>query len=131
MYMLIQNLTAKENHAKAYQGIDSIEITERPNTAELIEGLKTKDYSRIEKNMVNVLENYTLKEYPTVVYTKNKMQELCGGRAVLMSGSGPSVYGLADSIKQSRTICDEMAKINSTSRQYGQAFAFVRFAPCG
>ena len=101
--------------AKAYQGIDSIEIPERPNTSELIEGLKTKDYSRIEKNMVNVLENYTLKEYPTVVYTKNKMQELCGGRAVLMSGSGPSVYGLADSIKQSRMICDEMAQINRES----------------
>ena len=101
--------------AKAYQGIDSIEIPERPNTSELIEGLKTKDYARIEKNMVNVLENYTLKEYPTVVYTKNKMQELCGGRAVLMSGSGPSVYGLADSIKQSRMICDEMAQINRES----------------
>ena len=101
--------------AKAYQGIDEIEITERPNNAELIEGLKTNDYSLIEKNMVNVLENYTLMEYPTVVYTKNKMQELCGDRAVLMSGSGPSVYGLADSIKQSRKICAEMAEINRES----------------
>ena len=101
--------------AKAYQGIDNIEIKERPNTAELIEGLKTRDLSRIEKNMVNVLENYTLKEYPTVVYTKNKMQELCEGRAVLMSGSGPSVYGLTDSIRQSRSICDEMLKLNRES----------------
>ncbi|MGX8774541.1 MAG: 4-(cytidine 5'-diphospho)-2-C-methyl-D-erythritol kinase [Bacillota bacterium] len=100
---------------KVYQGIDNTVIPERPNTAELIEGLKTKDIARIEKNMVNVLENYTLKEYPTVVYTKNKMQELCGGRAVLMSGSGPSVYGLADSIKQSREVCAEMAKINRES----------------
>ena len=101
--------------AKAYHGIDSIEITERPDTAEMIEGLKTKDLARIEKNMVNVLENYTLMEYPTVVYTKNKMQELCEGRAVLMSGSGPSVYGLTDSIRHSRTICDEMKKINRES----------------
>ncbi len=101
--------------AKVYQGIDNIEIPERPDNAELIEGLKTRDSARIEKNMVNVLENYTLKEYPTVVYTKNKMQELCAGRAVLMSGSGPSVYGLAESIKQSREICAEMAKINRES----------------
>ena len=101
--------------AKAYQGIDNIEIKTRPNTEELIEGLKTRDISRIEKNMVNVLENYTLKEYPTVVYTKNKMQELCEGRAVLMSGSGPSVYGLTDSIRQSRSICDEMLKLNRES----------------
>jgi 4-diphosphocytidyl-2C-methyl-D-erythritol 2-phosphate synthase len=81
----------------------------------LIEGLKTRDLARIEKNMVNVLENYTLREYSVVVYTKNKMQELCAGRAVLMSGSGPSVYGLAESIKQSREICAEMAKINRES----------------
>ena len=101
--------------AKAYQGIDNIEIKNRPDTAELIEGLKTRDLSRIEKNMVNVLENYTLMEYPTVVYTKNKMQELCGERAVLMSGSGPSVYGLTDSIRQSRSICDEMLKLNRES----------------
>ena len=101
--------------AKAYQGIDNIEIHQRPDTAELIEGLKTKDNALIEKNMVNVLENYTLMEYPTVVYTKNKMQELCGGRAVLMSGSGPSVYGLVESIRQSRTVCAEMAKINRES----------------
>ena len=101
--------------AKAYQGIDNIEIKTRPNTEELIEGLKTRDLSRIEKNMVNVLENYTLMEYPTVVYTKNKMQELCEGRAVLMSGSGPSVYGLTDSIRQSRSICDEMIKLNRES----------------
>ncbi len=101
--------------AKAYKGIDNIEIKTRPNTEELIEGLKTRDLSRIEKNMVNVLENYTLMEYPTVVYTKNKMQELCGERAVLMSGSGPSVYGLTDSIRQSRSICDEMLKLNRES----------------
>ena len=101
--------------AKAYQGIDSMTIPERPNTEEMIEGLKTKTLPLIEKNMVNVLENYTLKEYPTVVYTKNKMQELCGERAVLMSGSGPSVYGLVGSIKQSREVCDKMKEINRES----------------
>ena len=101
--------------AKVYQGIDEIEIIERPDTSELIAGLNTRDIFRIEKNMVNVLENYTLMEYPTVVYTKNKMQELCPGRAVLMSGSGPSVYGLTDSIRQSRKICAGMAQINRES----------------
>ena len=65
--------------------------------------------------MVNVLENFTLKVYPIVMYTKNKMQEMCAGRAVLMSGSGPSVYGLAGSIKESRAICAELAKINRES----------------
>lgn len=114
-HMVLSKPSISVSTAKVYQGIDSTVIPQRPNTAELIEGLKTRDTARIEKNMVNVLENYTLKEYSVVVYTKNKMQELCPGRAVLMSGSGPSVYGLTDSIKESRRICSEMARINRES----------------
>ena len=114
-HLVLSKPAVSVSTAKVYQGIDNIEITERPNNAELIEGLKTRDLARIEKNMVNVLENYTLREYSVVVYTKNKMQDLCPGRAVLMSGSGPSVYGLTDSIKQSRKICAEMAEINRES----------------
>ena len=114
-HMVLSKPSISVSTAKVYQGIDHTEIPERPDTSELIAGLKTRDLPRIEKNMVNVLENYTLIEYPIVVYTKNKMQELCSGRAVLMSGSGPSVYGLTDSIKQSRGICAEMAKINRES----------------
>jgi len=114
-HLVLSKPAVSVSTAKVYQGIDNIEITEHPNNAELIEGLKTRDLSRIEKNMVNVLENYTMREYSVVVYTKNKMQKLCPGRAVLMSGSGPSVYGLTDSIKQSRKICAEMAEINRES----------------
>ena len=43
--------------------------------------------------MINALESVTLKEYPMVVYTKNIMN-MCRADAVLMSGSGPSVYGI-------------------------------------
>ena len=114
-HMVLSKPAISVSTAKVYQGIDNTEIPSRPNTEELIAGLNTRDLPRIEKNMVNVLENYTLMEYPTVVYTKNKMQELCPGRAVLMSGSGPSVFGLTDSIKQSRQICAELAKLNRES----------------
>ncbi|MDO4176249.1 MAG: 4-(cytidine 5'-diphospho)-2-C-methyl-D-erythritol kinase [Bacillota bacterium] len=101
--------------ASVYKGIDSIDIPKRPDNQAMIEALKTKDLSQIEENMVNVLENYTLKEYSTVVYTKNKMQKLCEPRAVLMSGSGPTVFGLCDSIEQSQGICEKMMEENKES----------------
>ena len=101
--------------ASAYKGIDSIEIPEHPDAGEMIEGLRKKDSNLIEKNMINVLENYTLKEYPTVVYTKNKMQKLCNSRAVLMSGSGPTVFGLCGSLEESKRICEEIKKENKES----------------
>ena len=66
----------------------------------------------IEKNMVNVLEFYTLKMYDMVVYTKNKMLELCPGSTVLMSGSGPTVFGLYRSEEQAGNVYHEMKKVN-------------------
>ena len=100
--------------AEVYKGIDEVDIPERPNLPELVAGLERKDMELIEKNMVNVLENYTLKRYPIVVYTKNKIKEHCSGN-VLMSGSGPTVFGLCKSREEAQTICDTMTKDNRES----------------
>ena len=119
--------------AKAYQGIDNIEIKERPNTEELIEGLKTRDVSLIEKNMVNVLENYTLMEYPTVVYTKNKMQELCNHGKVLMSGSGPTVFGICADRKEAQPLCrllhDRRRMVGTGQESNGDGYSERNLSP--
>lgn len=101
--------------AEVYKGIDSIEITERPDTAEMIKGLASGDLKLVQKNMVNVLEKFTLKQYPIVVYTKNNIQSACDTQAVLMSGSGPSVFGLCSSLEKSKAACEELSKINKES----------------
>ena len=101
--------------AEVYKGIDSIEITERPDTAEMIKGLSSGDLKLVQKNMVNVLEKFTLKQYPIVVYTKNNIQSACDTQAVLMSGSGPSVFGLCSSLEKSKAACEELSKINKES----------------
>ena len=101
--------------AEVYKGIDSIEITERPDAAEMIKGLASGDLKLVQKNMVNVLEKFTLKQYPIVVYTKNNIQSACDTQAVLMSGSGPSVFGLCSSLEKSKAACEELSKINKES----------------
>jgi 4-diphosphocytidyl-2-C-methyl-D-erythritol kinase len=67
-------------------------IQEHSNTKELIEDIINGNFNGISKNMINALESVTLKEYPIVMYTKNNMKKL-GAEAILMSGSGPSIYG--------------------------------------
>lgn len=101
--------------AKVYQGIDSVAIPEHPDNDELIRGLVTNSTALIRKNMINVLENYTLKHYPIVMYTKNKMQKMCSPGSVLMSGSGPTVFGLCRDAEESRTICRKMLRDNKES----------------
>lgn len=101
--------------AEVYQGIDTVDIPARPDAAEMIRGLETEELDLIVKNMVNVLENFTLKRYPIVVYTKNKIQEECNPEAVLMCGSGPTVFGLTDTRDQAKAVCEKLKGDNRES----------------
>ncbi len=80
--------------AQVYGGLNLEEVLERPNTAELAAGLREGNLYKIAKNMLNVLENYSLKEYPVIMYTKNKIIQDGNAYKALMSGSGPTVFGL-------------------------------------
>ena len=68
-----------------------------------------------KKNMVNVLENFTLKRYPIVMYTKDILAALCPSGCVLMSGSGPTVFGLVRNIAEAKEICSQMRQKNKES----------------
>jgi 4-diphosphocytidyl-2-C-methyl-D-erythritol kinase len=64
-----------------------------PNTKAMIEAIKENDYNKMCHNMGNVLESVTLQAHPEVALIKEQMIRF-GADAVLMSGSGPTVFGL-------------------------------------
>ncbi|MFD1039887.1 4-(cytidine 5'-diphospho)-2-C-methyl-D-erythritol kinase [Virgibacillus byunsanensis] len=66
-----------------------------PNTEEIIDALHKKDFSLLCGNIGNVLEGVTLKLYPEAQRIKEKMT-MYGALGVLMSGSGPTVFGLVE-----------------------------------
>lgn len=101
--------------AEVYRGLDLQRITAHPDTEELIEALKTKNSEKICKNMINLLENFTLERYPSVECTKQNMQELLGAGNVLMSGSGPTVFGLCGSREAAQQVCSKMLELNKES----------------
>jgi 4-diphosphocytidyl-2-C-methyl-D-erythritol kinase len=77
-----------------YKLFDEEIVETRPNNQELIDGLRKKNWDLISKNMVNVLENVVFKRYAIAMYTKSKVISLGGAQGILMSGSGPTIYGL-------------------------------------
>jgi len=59
----------------------------------MIRAIKEKDYGLMCSSMGNALESVTLNLYPEVSILKEQMIKF-GADAVLMSGSGPTVFGL-------------------------------------
>ncbi|EGQ23155.1 MULTISPECIES: 4-(cytidine 5'-diphospho)-2-C-methyl-D-erythritol kinase [Sporosarcina] len=64
-----------------------------PKTAQMIEALKEGDYNKMCASLGNVLEPVTMGLHDEVVVLKEQMERF-GADAVLMSGSGPTVFGL-------------------------------------
>lgn len=98
--------------AEVYRGLDAGTIEPHPNTEEMILALEENNGELIRKNMINVLENFTLKQYPSVMYTKNKMKTLFPEQGVLMSGSGPTVFALCRSREESQRVCSILSEVN-------------------
>ncbi len=81
--------------AMVYRMYDSITVedSERPNITKLVDGLMKKDLKLVAENMGNVLEKVTIPRYPIVQEAKDVLIEH-GALGSMMSGSGPSVFGL-------------------------------------
>ncbi|MDN4593467.1 4-(cytidine 5'-diphospho)-2-C-methyl-D-erythritol kinase [Polycladomyces subterraneus] len=98
---------AKPRHgvstAEVFQALRVDQIDRRPNTEAMIRALEQGDYRGICRHLGNVLEEVTMQMYPEVRRLKEKMQQF-GADGVLMSGSGPTVFGLVDRESRARRI---------------------------
>ena len=79
-----------------YEALDSKEITEHPDIDGIIKGLELGNLKMIADSMGNVLEKVTLPMHPEIEEIKQEMKE-AGALGAMMSGSGPTVFGLFES----------------------------------
>lgn len=68
-------------------------LTSHPDTDGMISSLQSKNLDGVSKKLLNVLETVTIPAYPIIQSIKETMLEL-GASNALMSGSGPTVFGL-------------------------------------
>ncbi|MGN0711254.1 MAG: 4-(cytidine 5'-diphospho)-2-C-methyl-D-erythritol kinase [Anaerovoracaceae bacterium] len=124
--VLLSKPTIGVSTAEVYRGIDGalgfvrpagqgeVKLEHHIKTEELIEGIRSGDLSKITANMQNMLEIFTLKRYPIVMYTKDKIEKQNHADKVLMSGSGPTVFavyfsegGINEDYRALKTVNDE------------------------
>ena len=76
-----------------YEALDAKEIAEHPDIDGIIEGLEKQCLKQVASCMGNVLEKVTIPMHPAIEQIKQEMKA-AGALNAMMSGSGPSVFGL-------------------------------------
>lgn len=91
--------------ATIYEAIDSCDNLVHPDTDTMIDAIKNGDVTRVAGNLCNVMEAVTEIENPIITKIKDKMM-VDGALGCVMSGSGPTVYGIFDDDVKAKTSAD-------------------------
>ncbi len=78
---------------EVYEGLKLEEIKERPDMKSMIQYIEGRNLEGITVCMCNVLETVTIKKCPQIEELKKKLMEY-GALGSIMSGSGPTVFGV-------------------------------------
>ncbi|MGL5435963.1 MAG: 4-(cytidine 5'-diphospho)-2-C-methyl-D-erythritol kinase [Lachnospiraceae bacterium] len=87
--------------------VNDLPAAQHPDIDRILNALNRRDIYGIADNLGNILENVTVKEYPVIQKIKNKMTEY-GAIGSLMSGSGPTVFGLFTNPKTAELAYEEL-----------------------
>lgn len=92
-FILIAKPPINVSTAFVYKNLKVDELSFHPDIDGMVEALRRNELAGITERLGNVLETVTIPNYPVIATIKNKMIE-AGAEASLMSGSGPTVFGI-------------------------------------
>lgn len=95
---------------EVYKELDSVEVKKHPDTLAMIDAIETESIDGIAQNLLNVLEEVTAKKHPVIDEIKKIMIE-CGALNAVMSGSGPTVFGIFRTTKDAYKAKDRLKKM--------------------
>ncbi|WP_105617563.1 4-(cytidine 5'-diphospho)-2-C-methyl-D-erythritol kinase [Vallitalea okinawensis] len=94
-YVVLAKPDIKVSTPWVYKNLQLQNVDKHPETDHLIEEIEKNNLKSIANQLCNVLEEVTIKEYPVINEIKRTLIEQ-GALGSLMSGSGPTVFGLFD-----------------------------------
>lgn len=100
-----------------YQNLKLDETTVHPDIDRMIADIKKQDLKAIAADMGNVLETVTIPEYPVIAQIKDRMME-SGAVNAMMSGSGPTVFGLYENEETAQKAYEDMRESGLAKQVY-------------
>ena len=92
-YILLVKPSFSVSTKKVYENFKLDHTISHPDISASIKAIKNNDLPELSSHMANVLESVTIKKYPSINQIKKLMLDN-GAFVALMSGSGPTVFGL-------------------------------------
>ncbi len=103
-FVILAKPNIEVSTAWVYNNLQLPKITARPDIDKMVKALALNDFDSVVESMANVLETVTIPAYPEVARLKKIMSDY--GAITLMSGSGPTVFGLANDKKHAFSLAD-------------------------
>lgn len=99
-----------------YENLHADRLTYHPDIDGMVESIRNGDLKGITDRMGNVLETVTIKNYPVIAEMKAFLLRQ-GAMNALMSGSGPTVFGVFDKEEDARRAYTAMLEQGNFTKQ--------------
>lgn len=116
-YILIGKPGVSVSTKFVYTNLKLDEKTKHPDIDGMLNALQRQDLYGITDRMENVLESVTVPAYPVIQEIKDHMKAH-GALNALMSGSGPTVFGIFDDKKKAEFACEKLKESGLTRQTF-------------
>ena len=106
-YVLIGKPAISVSTKFVYENLHANELEYHPEIDKMLDAIQWHNLNKIADCMGNVLETVTIPHYPVIQKIKDHMKEH-GALNAMMSGSGPTVFGLFDDKATAENACEAL-----------------------
>ena len=114
-HILIAKPPVSVSTKHVYENLKLDKIEKHPDIDGMVEALRMEELHGVTQRMENVLETVTIPEHPEIQQIKDLMIKE-GALNALMSGSGPTVFGIFDD-REKGMIARDLLRKSSLARQ--------------
>lgn len=116
-HVIIAKPPVSVSTAYVYGHIKPELIEKRPDIEKMAEAIRSQDLAALSQMLYNVMEDVTVPEYPVIQEIKDLMLE-GGALNAIMSGSGPTVFGLFDNVETAQSVMKVLQDRELTEQLY-------------
>lgn len=108
-YLLVAKPDINVSTKYVYEHLDALESYEHPDIDGMVQAIEDGSLTGVVQRMGNVLQDVTIPAHPIIEALKERMLEL-GAAGSMMSGSGPTVFGIFYEKARAREAYEQMVR---------------------